>query len=102
MKKYKKIVSCYHGTTLENAMSIITNGGKDLFFTTNKERAYSYGDVLIKKDELLEFYNRSDLYHFNKRMKNDFVDAILTLEKNKFVVTLINGKEEMTYFMCVL
>jgi len=99
-KQYKKKIELYHGTTYENAISILKNGADELFVSTSKERALTYGDVLIKKEQIIWFDNRKDLYYFNKKMKSDFVDGIIKLEKNKFVITIINGEEEITYFMC--
>lgn len=99
-KTYKKLIDIYHGTDKESAMNIISEGGKEIFFTTSKDRALSYGNTLLKLPRHIIFDNRSDLYRFNKLIKNDFYDFKIDLVKNLFGIYLIEeNKEEILYFM---
>jgi hypothetical protein len=103
MKKYNLKVNLYHGTSRDNAMSILANGTEECFFTTDKNRALCYGKTVLKKIQNVEFDNKSEMFQFNKRVKNDFYDITLSFKKGRLALYLIeeNEKEEdaMLYFM---
>lgn len=99
--RYKLFVKAYHGSTKIKCENIIFNGGKQIFFTTSKDRALSYGDTLLMNEDYIYFDNKKDLYRVKKQIENGFIDFKMDLIKDSFVLTLITKDEEIKYLMAL-
>ena len=79
---YKSILVClYHGTTKENAESILKNGYAELFLTNKASRAASYGVCVIYFWKQFEFKTMVDKRRFQDklyktRFSSDFIDYV--------------------------
>lgn len=99
MKIYRILFDTWHGTTLENAMSIVQNGSEEVFFTTSLERAKTYGEVLLRLRKELFFVDKEEFKRFKKTIKNHYLDAIEKIDVNKFCLSLIHKNEMHKEFL---
>lgn len=83
----------WHGTTQENAMSIISKGSQEVFFTTSIERAKTYGDVLLRLRKEMFFIDKEEFKRFKKTIKNDYLDAIEKIDVNNFCLSMIHKND---------
>lgn len=80
MKRINIKVKLYRGTTLENLKYDIKNNNDELFFTNKKDRALSYGNVLLSLDAIFQFNNINELKRFKQ---SDFQDIFINAERLK-------------------
>ena len=97
--KYKILLTLYHGTTKENAESILKNGYTELFLTNKASRAHSYGDCLVFFWKQFEFKTMVDKRRFEDklyktRFSSDFIDYVAI--DNELKPLLIKLKPSIT------